>query len=144
MKSMKEYEALTVTGQESFLAHASADLVQKLYYENDMDGLMVLVKNLGVVLERAKNCIECLDMLRREGDVYSKIYLLLEYMGRDGISEAFVSGLEELTGRAQEAYAKSSGVVPAAEEEREVLKRLSAVMDKHEQSEDEEVSAVGI
>ena len=132
MKSMKEYDAMTLSGQESFLAHASADLVQKLYYENNREGLEVVIKNLTVITDRAKDCLDCLDMLKREGDVYAKIYLLLEYMGKGGISEEFVSGLEYLTERAQETLAKSTGVLPEADEEREVLKRLGAVMDRHD------------
>ena len=144
MKSMREYEGMSLFEQESFISHALVEIVQKLYYENDTDGLTVVVKNLRVILSRAQDCLDCLDMLKHEGDVYAKIYLLLEYMGKGGISEEFVSGLEELTERAQEALARNSGVIPAADEEREVLKRLSAVMDKHEQSEDEKVSVAGI
>ena len=134
MKVIKGYEAMDIAGQENFIAHASADLVQKMYYENNRKGLEVLVKNLKAIIERANDCIDCLDMLKREGDVYTKIYLLLEYMGKGGISEEFVAGLEELTERAQEAFAKNTGggIIPPVEEEREVLKRLSSVMDKHE------------
>ena len=132
MKSMKEYDEMSLFEQESFISHALVEMVQKLYYENNADGLTVVVKNLRVILSRAQDCLDCLDMLKREGDVYSKIYLLLEYMGKGGISEEFVSGLEELTERAQEALAQNSGVIPAADEEREVLKRLSAVMDRHD------------
>ena len=132
MKSMKGYEAMTLSEQESFIAHASADLVQRMYYENNREGLEVVIKNLTLVAERARDCLDCLDMLRREGDVYAKLYLLLEYMGKDGISEEFVAGLEEITERAQESLARSSGAAPTAEEEREVLKRLNAVMDRHE------------
>lgn len=132
MKTTKEYSEMTVAGQEKFLSHASADLVQRMYYENNRTGLDVLVKNLEAVLTRARDCLYCLEMLSHEGDVYAKIYLLLEYMGKGGVSEEFVSGLEELTERAQEVLARSTGVAPVAEEEKEVLKRLSSVMDRHE------------
>lgn len=132
MKPMKEYEAMTVSERESFLAHAGADLVQRLYYDDDMDGLIVAAKNLGTILERAKNCIECLDILRRKGNVYSKIYLLLEYMGREGMSEEFVSGLAEISERAQEAYAKGMETPESEAEEREVMKRLNEVMSRNE------------
>ncbi|MBQ6664170.1 MAG: hypothetical protein IJM68_01145 [Synergistaceae bacterium] len=132
MKSMKEYEEMSVVERESFLAHASADLAEKLYYENDMEGLIVVAKNLGTILERVKNSIECLEMLRRGGDVYSKIYLLLEYMGKGGISEAFIAGLEELTERAQETYASGMRTPESEAEEQEVLKRLNAVIDRND------------
>ena len=129
MITMKEYAGMSAASQENFLAHASADLVQRMYYENDRKGLEVVIKNLMAITNRARDCLSCLEMLAHDGDVYSKIYLLVEYAGRNGISEEFVSGLEELTERAQETLAKMSGVIPAADEEREVLKRLGAVID---------------
>lgn len=132
MKSIREYEAMDVVGQESFLSHASVALVQKLYYENNRKGLEVVIKNLAVVLNRAQDCLDCLEMLNKEGDVFSKIYLLLEYMSKGEISEEFVSGLEEITERAQESLARATGVAPTKEEEREVLKRLNAVMNRNE------------
>ncbi|MBR1437909.1 MAG: hypothetical protein IJ587_05165 [Synergistaceae bacterium] len=132
MKSIRDFNAMTLSEQESFLSHSSAELVQRLYYENNRKGLEVVVKNLTTIMERAKDCLDCLDMLGREGDVYTKLYLLLEYMGKDGISEDFVAGLAELTERAQETLARNAGVLPMAEEEREVLKRLNSVMTKNE------------
>ncbi len=129
---MKEYDSLTLSGQENFLSHASADLVQKMYYENDSKGLEVVIKNLQTVIDRARECLYCLDVLRSEGDVYTKIYLLLEYMSKGGLSEEFVGGLVQLTELATENLARSSGAIPAPEEEREVLKRLSSLMDRHE------------
>lgn len=132
MKTIKEYEAMDIVGQENFISHASADLVQKMYYENNRRGLEVLVKNLTTIINRAQDCIDCLDMLKREGDVYAKIYLLLEYMGKGGISEEFVCGLEEITERAQEAFAKNAGSELTGDEEKEFLKRLNEVMNRNE------------
>ena len=132
MKNIREFETMELQEQESFIAHAGARLVQKMYYDNNSKGLEIFVKNLGIVISRATDCMECLSILNREGDVYAKIYLLLEYMGKGGISEEFVQGLEEITERAQEALAQSAGVIPTAgEEEREILKRLGSVMDRH-------------
>ncbi|MBQ7215320.1 MAG: hypothetical protein IJS39_04985, partial [Synergistaceae bacterium] len=72
----------------------------------------------------------CLDMLNNGGDIYSKIFLLLEYAGREGLNEEFVDGLIEITERAQESLAQKSGVVPAGNEEHKVLERLRAVMNR--------------
>ena len=132
MKTIKEYEAMDEKQQVSFIAHAGVDLVQKMYYGNERKGLEVLVENLQMIINRAQDCIDCLDILNQEGDVYAKIYLLLEYMGKDGMSEEFVGGLLDLSERAQEAFARNSGATLAAEEEKEVLKRLNAVMDRNE------------
>ena len=117
MKAIAEYEAMDIAEQESFIAHASADLVQKMYYANDSKGLEVIVKNLTAVTMRAKDCLDCLGILMREGDVCAKIYLLLEYMSKSGISEEFVAGLEDITEYAQESLEQASGAVPTAEEQ---------------------------
>lgn len=144
MKSIREFETMELQEQESFIAHAGARLVQKMYYDNNSKGLEIFVKNLGIVISRATDCMECLSILNREGDVYAKIYLLLEYMGKGGISEEFVQGLEEITERAQEALAQSAGVIPTAgEEEREILKRLGSVMDRHAIKAAREINSAG-
>lgn len=132
MKVIKEYEAMSVMEQESFIAHASADLVQKLYYGNDSKGLEVVVKNLTAVRDRAQNCLECLGILKRENDVCSKIYLLLEYMSKSGISEEFVSGLEEIAEFAQEILSQTGGAMPTEDERREIMKRLRTVLDRND------------
>ena len=132
MKTIKEYEAMSVSEQESFIAHASADLVQKLYYGNDSKGLEVFMKNLTAINNRARVCVECLGILKRENDVCAKIYLLLEYMSKRGINEEFVSGLEEITDFAQEILAQASGAMPTEAERCEIMKRLRNVLDRND------------
>ena len=132
MKTIKEYEAMSVSEQESFIAHASADLVQKLYYGNDSKGLEVFMKNLTAINNRARVCVECLGILKRENDVCAKIYLLLEYMSKRGINEEFVSGLEEITDFAQEILAQASGSMPTEAERCEIMKRLRTVLDRND------------
>ena len=132
MKTIKEYEAMSVSEQESFIAHASADLVQKLYYGNDSKGLEVFMKNLTAINNRARVCVECLGILKRENDVCAKIYLLLEYMSKRGINEEFVSGLEEITDFAQEILAEASGSMPTEAERCEIMKRLRNVLDRND------------
>lgn len=132
MKTIREYEAMDEKQQVSFISHAGVDLVQKMYYENERKGLEVFVENLEEIIGRARDCIDCLDILKQEGDVYAKIYLLLEYMEKDGISEEFVGGLLDLSERAQETFERNSGATLAAEEEKEVLKRLNAIMNRNE------------
>lgn len=138
----KDYAAMNVIEQESFISHAAADLVQKMYYEHNKAGLEVTVKNLTTIVGRARDCLDCLEMLHKEGDVYAKLWLMLEYMSKDGINEEFVSGLEELTECAQECLARNAGVIPTGEEEQEVMKRLRGVMDNAVKRYREEAAAV--
>ena len=43
---MREYKALTVQEQSLFLTHSTAELIEKLFYGDDMKGLEVAVKSL--------------------------------------------------------------------------------------------------
>ena len=129
--TQKEFDNLNANEQENFLSHALADLVQKMYYEHNKSGLELLIKNLRTIAERARDYVDCLEMLHKEGDVYAKLWLILEYMGKGGISEEFVCGLEELTERAQECLARSEGAVLSSKEEQEVLERINSVIDAH-------------
>ena len=132
MKSIAEYEAMNTAERENFLAHASADLIHKMYYENNGKGLDVFIKNMTAIVKRARDCLECLGILKREDDVYSKIYLLLEYMSKRGISEEFVSELENITEFAQESLAQATGAVPTEAERCEIMKRLRTVLDRND------------
>ena len=130
---IKDYSNLSSVEQENFISHEAANLVQRMYYEHDKKGLSVLISNLDIITGHARNCIECLDILHQKGDVFAKIYLLLEYMGRDGINEDFVSGLEELTERAHECLAQKDGVLPEGEEKIQLMDKLRAILDRNEE-----------
>ena len=140
--NIKEFDALNIEQKESFIAHTCADIVQGFFISGNRKGLEVIIKNLSAILERAKDCLSCIDMLNNGGDVFSKILLLLEYAGRNGLSEEFVDGLIEITERAQESLAQKSGVVPAGNEERKVLERLRAVMDRKNIAPKQEISDI--
>ena len=116
----------------SFLAHSAAELAYKFYYERDRKGLEMLVKDLETVTAHTRNCIECLDFLNSQGESFSKIYLLLEYMGRDGVDEEFVSNLEALAERARECLDNDEGFSMTQEEEFDMIRRLNQTMDQHE------------
>ena len=128
--NINDFNTLPLEQQEIFIAHACADIVQGFFFSGNRNGLLLIIKNLSAILQRANDCLACLDMLNNGGDIYSKIFLLLEYAGREGLNEEFVDGLIEITERAQESLAQKSGVVPAGNEEHKVLERLRAVMNR--------------
>ncbi len=131
MKIIEEYEAMDVAEQENFIANASANLIRKLYYENNSKGLEVVVKNLGMLSSRARVCIECLGVLEREGNVYERIYLLLGYMSKNGIDEKFVSELEGITEYAKNILAQTKGAsTPTEAERKRVMENLRIVLDE--------------
>ena len=125
-------EAVSATESGSFVAHSAAELAYKFYYERDRKGLEMLTKDLEAVLSHTKNCIDCLDFLNSQGESFAKIYLLLEYMGRKGISEEFVNNLEELAERARECLDNDEEMKLDADEEFDLIRRLNSTMDRHE------------
>lgn len=60
----------------------------------------------------------------------SKLWLLLDYMEHNGISEDFVNELEDCTEYAQESFANTPELAMTADEEQAIMKRLNAVMDR--------------
>ena len=76
--------------------------------------------------------IDCLSFLETQGESFAKIYLLLEYMGHKGVSEEFVSNLEELTERARDCLDNDEDLSLDANEEFEIIRRINAVIDKNE------------
>ena len=135
MKNIKDFDALSDVEKGNFIAHQAANLVQKMYYQHDKKGLEVFLSNLDIIAKHARNCVECLEILHQKGDVFAKIYLLLEYMGRNGINEEFVSGLQEITERANECLAmkdnpETNGHLDLLDND--VLNNLRSIIDRNE------------
>lgn len=119
-------------GNGSFVAHSAAELAYRFYYDRDRKSLELFSKDLEAVLSHVHNCIDCLDFLESQGESFAKIYLLLEYMGHDGISEEFVSNLEELAERARECLDNDETLKLNPDEEFNLIRRLNSTIDKHE------------
>ena len=123
----KNYRDVTIQERVGFLSHSAAELVQTMYYGRDVKGLEVLIKNFESVLEHARNCLSCLEILGQGGDVYSKIYMLLDYLGQEGMTEEFVYGLEDLTEHAQECL----GGEVSKEAEAAALRNMRKLMSRN-------------
>lgn len=97
----KEYQELTVQEQARFLTHSTAELTEKLFYGKDKTGLEAVIRSLDFLADYARNCVSCLEFVGDGKNPYRKIELLLGYLGQEGISEKFVSELEDITEEAQ-------------------------------------------
>ena len=132
----QNYHDLNVANQESFIAHSAAELAQSLYYMKDATGLDVLIRNLETVIDYARNCRCCLDILQQKGNIYAKINLLLEFLGQKGISEEFVDALENISIHAQDCLEGS----PSEDDENVALMNVRLLMDrKNDEFEEAEV-----
>lgn len=131
-KSVNNNQEASSSENGSFLAHSAAELAYKLYYNQDKGGLEKLARDLETVLTHTRNCIDCLSFLESQGESFAKIYLLLEYMGHKGVSEEFVSNLEELAERARDCLDNDEDLSLDANEEFEIIRRINAVIDKNE------------
>lgn len=140
---MREYKALTVQEQSLFLTHSTAELIEKLFYGDDMKGLEVAVKSLDFLADYARNCVSCLEFVGHGDNTYKKIQLLLGYLGREGISEKFVSELEDMTEEAQR-YLETNDCGDSEEQrkaETAALNNLRMLMDRQEKEVAESESA---
>ena len=133
---IQDFLNLSVANQESFIAHSAAELVQSLYYNQDAKGLDVIISNLETVIDYAKNCRSCLDILQQKGNVYTKINLLLEFLGQKGISEEFVDALENISIHAHDCLEGS----PSKLDENVALMNVRLLMNrKNDEFEESEI-----
>ena len=119
-------------GNGSFVAHSAAELSYKFYYDSYKRSLELFAKDLEAVLSHVHNCIDCLSFLESQGESFAKIYLLLEYMGHEGISEDFVTNLEELATRARDCLDNDETLKLNPDEEFDLIRRLNSKIDEHE------------
>lgn len=141
---MKNYELMSTVEQEHFLSHSCAELAQKMYHDCDKKGLEVFIKNLEVVIGHAKNCIDCIELLQKQGDAADKIFLLIDYLGKDGINEEFMSDLDEFVDKAHEALNEESVPELNKQEIKQICSQLNSVMDRKEHEyEEEQIKLVG-
>ena len=140
---MKNYEDMTVREQEHFLAHESVELVQRMYHECDRKGIEVFIENLKTVIAHAKDCIDCIELLQKKGDAANKIFLLIDYLGKDGISEEFVNDLDELVDKAHEQANEENVPELNKRELDRICTSLNAVMDQKEREYEEQIKLVG-
>lgn len=128
-------EAVSVSQNSgSYVAHSAAELVYEFYYDRDRKSLEMFAKDLEAVLSHIRNCIDCLNFLESQGESFAKIYLLLEYMGHDGISEEFVTNLEELAERARDCLDNDETLKLNPDEEFDLIRRLNSKIDEHERN----------
>ncbi len=123
---------MTLQEQALFISHAAAGLVDELYYNKDKAGLEAMMKSFRLVSDHARDCVDCLELMSREGDVLKKVRLLLEYLGVKGLTGDFVCELEELTAQAQEDLRQTTEGAISEVEEAEAVELLKGLIKKHE------------
>ena len=128
---MKNYDEMTALNKEHFLAHSSVELVHSLYHSSDRKGLETFLKNFEYVTSYARDCLECLDILDKKGDVFNKIFLLIDHVGQGGITEDFVNDMKEIADKAQFTY-EHEGEEPSEDEINSTLTNLRKVMARYD------------
>ncbi len=131
MNITTEYADMGLKEQAGFISHAAASLVDELYYTNDKAGLEVLLKNLELIVGHAQDCLDCLELIGKKGNVLKKVRLMLEYLGVKDLNEDFVTQLEELTLQAQEDLMQSTEAAVSEADEANMVKNLQVLIQKH-------------
>ena len=132
MDVVTEYKDMTLKEQAGFISHSAAGLVEELYYGGDKTGLEVLVKNLELIAGHAKDCLDCLELIGKKGNVLKKVRLMLEYLGMTDLTGDFVCELEELTAQVQEDFLQTTDGAVSERDEEDAIEKLKVLIRKHE------------
>ena len=133
MNVTTEYADMGLKEQAGFISHAAAGLVDELYYNKDKAGLEAMMKNFRLIADHARDCLDCLELMGKEGDVLKKVRLLLEYLGMKDLTGDFVCELEELAVHAHEDYIQSTDGLISEEDEANAVELLKGLIKKHEE-----------
>lgn len=129
---MEKNEATSTYEQVRLHSHETAELIEAIFYGNDKAGLELLIRHLEFFVEHAKSCVSCLEFVGQGGSPYKKIQLLLGYLGHEGISEEFVSELEELTDEAHEYLETEEDEEETKKAESAALENMRMLLDRAE------------
>ena len=129
---MENCVASSIYEQVRLHSHKTAELIEAIFYGNDKAGLELLIRHLEFFVEHAKSCVSCLEFVGDGENPYKKIQLLLGYLGHEGISEDFVSELEEITDQAHEYLETEEDKEEMKAAEQAALENMRMLLDKSE------------
>ena len=99
----KYYKAMTLSERVSFLSHSLVDVMRETYEEKCSGGLDVLIRNVDAILGYGRELQARLKSEEMTAEITLQLAQLKEtFMNSEGISEEFITGLEDLLKYAQE------------------------------------------
>ena len=129
----KKFNALNNPEKRDIVTNAAKELISLFYYEQDTQMLDAFKSDLAGLIYEVDERKKCLNFIQGKGEVFSKIYLLLDFIGGQGVSEEFVEGLEQLAAQARKSLSTGTDdddeISPA--EEARALRNIRQVMQQH-------------
>ena len=129
----KKFNALNNPEKRDIVTNAAKELISLFYYEQDTQMLDAFKSDLAELMYEVDERKKCLNFIQGKGEVFSKIYLLLDFIGGQGVSEEFVEGLEQLAAQARKSLSTGTDdddeISPA--EEARALRNIRQVMQQH-------------
>ena len=129
---MKNYDVSAVSEQVQAVICRAAELIETIFYGNDKKGLESVIRSFDFLAGHARRCKSCLEFIGDGENPYKKIQLLLGYLGHEGISEDFVSELEELADEAHEYLETEEDEEETRAAEQAALENMRMLLDKAE------------
>ena len=100
--AIENFDAMSSQEKCDVITNAASELAYSFYYEQDREGLNLLIEKLEVQLVVMRNCVECLNFINTpSGDIFAKINLLMDFLGNIEMAENAIEKLEKITERAR-------------------------------------------
>ena len=129
---MKNYDVSAVSEDVQAVICRAAELIETIFYGNDMKGLESVIRSFDFLAGHARRCKSCLEFIGDGENPYKKIQLLLGYLGHEGISEDFVAELEDITDQAHEYLETEEDEEQLKAAEAAALENMRMLLDKAE------------
>ena len=132
----KKFNAMSNPEKSDIVTNAAKELINLFYYEQDTHMLDAFKSDLAELMYEVDERKKCLSFIQGKGEVFSKIYLLLDFIGGQGVSEEFVEGLEQLAAQARKSISTVGSndddddeISPA--DEARALRNIRQIMQQH-------------
>ncbi len=98
----KNFDAMSSQEKCDVITNAASELAHDFFYEQDREGLDLLVKKLEAELSVMRDCVDCLNFINTpRGDIFSKINLLIDLIGNNELAANAIENLEKVVERAR-------------------------------------------
>ena len=125
----KNFDAMSNQEKCEVVANAASELAYSFYYEQNREGLDLLVKKLKAQLLVMQDCVACLNFINSTcGNMSVRLNLLMDFIGNTDLAENAVEKLEQVAERARTRL-EDADVTLA--DEAQAVRNIKQIMQQH-------------
>ena len=128
----KNFDAMSSQEKCDVVANAASELAYSFYYEQDREGLDLLVKTLKAQLLVMQDCVACLNFINStcgRNDISARLDLLMDFI--DNTTDLGEEAVEKLEQVAERARTRLEDADVTLADEAQAVRNIKQIMQQH-------------